>query len=147
MSLKDQIMDDFKKAMKNREKERLNTLKMMKSDIRNKEIEKGEELSDADIRSILSKQAKNHEDSIEQYQDGGREDLAEKEERELEIIREYLPEPLSSEELRTLVEETIEDIGASDMSDMGDVMDEIMPQVRGRADGGQVNQLVREMLD
>lgn len=146
MSLKDQLMDDFKDAMKNKEKERLSTLKMIKSDIRNEEIEKGEDLSDDEIRSILSKQAKNREDSIEQYRDGDREDLAEKEERELEIIRDYLPEPLTPEELRNLVEETIDEVDASDMSDMGDVMDSIMPRVRGRAVGGQVNQLVREKL-
>ena len=146
MSLKDQIMDDFKQAMKNKEKERLSTLKMIKSDIRNQEIEKGEDLSDDEIRSILSRQAKNRQDSIEQYRDGDREDLAEKEEREREIIQEYLPEPLSPEELHTLVEETIAEVGASDMSDMGDVMDEIMPKVRGRADGSKVNQLVRETL-
>lgn len=147
MSIKEEIMDDFKDAMKAQDKERKNTLKRIKSAIRNEEIERGDdELSDDEVRSILSKQAKNHKESIEQYEDGGRDDLVEKEKRELEIVQEYLPEELSDEELENMVDEVIDEVGASDMSDMGDVMDAIMPKVRGRADGGDVNQLVRERL-
>jgi uncharacterized protein YqeY len=147
MSIKDQIMDDFKEAMKDQDEERKNTLKRLKSAIRNEEIEQGdEELSDDEVRAILSKEAKNHKESIEQYEDGGRDDLVEKEKRELEIVQEYLPDQLSDEELEQMVDEVIEETGASDMSDMGDVMDAIMPKVRGRADGSVVNELVRERL-
>lgn len=146
MSIKEQIMEDFKDAMKDQDKQRKNTLKMLKSEIRNEEIEQGGDLSDDEVRSILAKQAKNHEESIEQYEDGDREDLAEKEKTQLEIVKSYLPDEMSPDELEQLVDEVIDEVGASDMSDMGDVMDEIMPKVRGRADGSQVNELVRKQL-
>lgn len=147
MSIKQQIMDDFKDAMKDQDKERKNTLKRLKSAIRNEEIEQGDdELSDDEIRAILSKEAKNHKESIEQYEEGGRKDLVEKEKRELEIVQQYLPDELTPEELETMVDEVIEEVGASDMSDMGDVMDVIMPKVRGRAEGSTVNEMVRKRL-
>jgi len=139
-------MKDFKDAMKQQDQERLSTLKMLKSAIRNEEIEQGEELTDDQIRSILAKKAKNHEESIEQYEEGGRDDLVEKERRELEIVEQYLPDPLTEEELKTMVDDAIDETNARDMSDMGDVMDWIMPKVRGRADGSKVNDLVRNKL-
>lgn len=147
MSLKQRILDDFKDAMKSQDKERMNTLRMVKSAIQEKEKEQGEEVDDQDVIKILSSQVKNRDESIEKYEEGGRGDLAEEEKREKKIIQEYLPDPLTDEELDELVEETIQEVGATDMSDMGDVMDTLMPKVRGRADGSTVNEKVRERLD
>jgi uncharacterized protein YqeY len=146
MSLKDQIEEDFKEAMKDQDKERMNTLRMLKSAIQNKTKETGDDLDDEDVIKVLSKEVKSRQDSIEQYEDGERPDLAEKEKREKEIIETYLPEPLSDDELDELIDEVIEDVGAQDMSDMGDVMGRVMPEVRGRADGDTVQDKVRERL-
>lgn len=146
MSLREQIFEDFTTAMKQQQKERLSTLKMLKSSIQNREIEKGDELDDDEVRALLSKEAKSRRESIEQYEKGGREDLVEKERKELELIQDYLPDPLSEQELEELIEDVIERTGARDMSDMGAVMGEVMPEVRGRADGDRVNQMVREKL-
>ncbi|MFP4687747.1 MAG: GatB/YqeY domain-containing protein [bacterium] len=146
MGLKQQIMDDFKIAMKTRDKEKLSTLKMIKSALRNKEIDSGSELDEDEIRALLAKEAKQRKDSIKSFEAGGREKLAEKEKRELEFINSYLPESLGGEELETLVDEIIAETGASSMADMGTVMSTIMPRVRGRADGSDVQQLVREKL-
>lgn len=146
MSLREQIFDDFKTAMKQQQKQRLSTLKMLKSSIQNQEIEKGDELDDDEVRALLSKEAKSRRESIEQYEKGGREDLVEKERKELELIQDYLPDPLSEQELEELIEDVIERTGARDMSDMGAVMGEVMPEVRGRADGDRVNRMVREKL-
>lgn len=146
MSIKEQIESDFKEALKEQDKERMSTLRMIKSAIQEKEKEEGGELSDEDVISILSKEVKSRKDSIEQYEEGGRGELAEKEAREVQMIEQYLPEPLSEDELEDLVDEVIEEVGASDMSDMGKVMGKIMPEVRGRADGDTVNEKVRERL-
>lgn len=146
MSIKEQIENDFKDALKEQDKEKMSTLRMIKSAIQSKEKEEGEELTDEDVISILSKEVKSRKDSIEQYEEGGRGELAEKEAREVEMIEQYLPEPLSEEDLEDLIDEVIEDVGASDMSDMGQVMGKIMPEVRGRADGDTVNEKVREKL-
>lgn len=146
MGLKERIEDDFKEALKNQEKERMSTLRMLKSALQNKEKEEGGELTDEDVIEVLSKEVKSRQDSIEQYEGGDRPELAEKEQREKEIIEEYLPEPLSDEELEDLVDEVIEDVGAQSMADMGDVMSRIMPEVRGRADGDTVNEKVKERL-
>ncbi len=146
MGLKEEIMEDFKTAMKEKDKDKLSTLKLLKSSLRNKEIEEGGELKEEDVRALLAKEAKQRKDSIQQYEEGGREDLADKEKQELEIIQSYLPERLADEELEELIDEVIEEIGARDMSDMGQVMGKIMPEVRGRADGSKVQELVQEKL-
>jgi uncharacterized protein YqeY len=146
MGLQDQIENDFKEAMKDQDKERMSTLRMLKSALQNKAKEEGGDLDDEDVIQVLSGEAKSRRDSIDQYEDGDRPELAEKERRELELIEEYLPDPLDEEELEELVDEVIEDVGASDMSDMGEVMGRIMPEVRGRVDGDLVNEKVRERL-
>lgn len=146
MSIKDQIENDFKEALKEQDKEKMSTLRMIKSSIQEKEKEEGGDLSDEDVISILSKEVKSRKESIDQYEEGGRGELAEKEAREVELIEQYLPEPLSEEELEDLIDEVIDQVGASDMSDMGKVMGKIMPEVRGRADGDTVNEKVRERL-
>lgn len=146
MDLQDQINEDFKQAMKEQDEERLSVLKMLRSELRNEEIEQGGDLEEGDVIQLLSREAKQRRDSIEQYEDGGRDDLAEKERQELELIESYLPEPLSNEELEDVVEEVIDEVGAEDMSDMGSVMGPLMSRIRGRADGDLANKLVRERL-
>lgn len=146
MSLVDEIENDFKEAMKSQDKERMSTLRMLKSAIQEKKKEEGSELSDEDVVQVLSKEASSRQDSIDQYEEGDRPDLAEKEKREKEIIEEYLPDPLEEDELHELIDDVIEEVGATDMSDMGEVMGRIMPEVRGRADGDRVNEKVRERL-
>jgi uncharacterized protein YqeY len=146
MSLKDQIEEDFKDAMKEQDKAKMSVLRMLKSALQSKEKEEGTELDDEEIVQVLSKEAKNRRESIEQYEDGDRPELAEKEKKELDVIEQYLPDPLDEDELEDLIDEVIEDVGASDMSDMGEVMGRVMPEVRGRADGDLVNEKVRERL-
>lgn len=146
MGLQERIEEDFKEAMKEQEKDRMSTLRMLKSALQNKAKEEGGDLDDEDVVQVLSGEAKSHRDSIEQYEDGDRPELAEKERRELEIVEEYLPEPLDEEELEELVNDVIDEVGASEMSDMGEVMGQIMPEVRGRVDGDLVNEKVRERL-
>jgi len=146
MGLKEQILDDFKTAMKAREKEKISTLKMLKAAILNKEIDKGEDLKEDEIKALLAKEARQRKDSIEQFEAGGRDEMAAKESRELELLNSYLPEKMGSEELEALVDEVIEETAAGTMADMGKVMSEIMPKVRGRADGSDVQQLVQEKL-
>ncbi len=146
MGLKERIMADMKEAMKAKDTVRLSTLRLLLSEIKNKEIDKRGELTDDEILAVIQKAVKQRRESIQQYKDGGREDLAEKEQKELEVLEAYLPQPLSEEELMSLIDEVIKEVGATSMRDMGKVMREIMPKVRGRADGKLVNELVKKRL-
>lgn len=142
MSLKEKITEDMKIAMKEGEKTKLNLIRMLRSDIRYKEIEKGSELDDNGIIDVLSSAAKKRKESIEEFKKGGREDLVAQEEKELKIIYSYLPEQLSEEELLTLIDESIVEADAQSSKDVGKVMRVIIPKVKGRADGKKVNQMV-----
>lgn len=146
MSLKQQLLDDMKEALRAKEKIRLNTIRMLRSQIKNREIERGEELSDDEVLQVLSKAEKTRKEAIELYRRGNREDLAAQEETELAVIRGYMPERLSEDELRALIGQVVAEVGAEGMRDMGKVMGAIMPKVRGRADGQIVNRLVKERL-
>ena len=146
MSLKDRLMQDMKEAMKARDQLRLSTLRLLISEIKNKEIDSKGELKDEDILSIIQKAVKQRQDSIAQYEKGGRQDLADKEKAELEILKAYLPEELSQEEILKIIDEAIAATGASSPKEMGKVMKEVMPKVKGRADGKLVNELVRKRL-
>lgn len=150
MSIKETILSDLKEAMKAKDKDKLRVLRSLKSKILEKEIEerKGDkvELSDEQVSDVLMKAAKQRKDSIQQYKDGNRVDLAEQEEQELEIIESYLPKMLSEEEIRELVNEVVDETGASGPADMGKVMGKIMPKIKGKADGSVVNRIVREVL-
>ncbi len=147
MGLKERIQQDIKGAMKEKDQVKLSTLRLLMSEIKNKEIDAGGELEEADLLSIIQKAAKQRKESIEQYKKGGRDELAAKEERELEILNSYLPQQLSREELEALVREAIARCGATSPKDMGKVMKEVMPAVKGRADGKEVNALVRTLLE
>lgn len=150
MSIKDTILNDLKEAMKSKDKDRLQVLRSLKSKILEKEIaerkEGKSELTDEQVADVLMKAAKQRKDSIEQYESGNRGDLAESEKKELEIIESFLPDQMSDDEIRELVQETIESVGASGPSDMGKVMGAIMPKVKGKADGNAVNRIVSEEL-
>jgi hypothetical protein len=142
MSLKEKITEDMKIAMKEGEKTKLNLIRMLRSEIRYKEIETGSELDDNGIIDVLSSAAKKRKESIEEFKKGGREDLATQEEKELEIIYSYLPEQLSEEDLLKLIDESITEAEAQSPKDVGKVMRVIIPKVKGRADNKKVNKMV-----
>ncbi len=146
MGIKERLMEDMKEALRSKDKIRLSTIRMINSLIKNAEIDKRGELTEEEIVQLLRKYAKQRKEAIEMYEKGGRQDLVEKEKRELEIVESYLPEELSEEEIRKLVREVIEEVGASSPKDLGKVMKVVMPKVKGRADGSLVNRIVREML-
>ncbi|WP_457679149.1 GatB/YqeY domain-containing protein [Thermovibrio sp.] len=146
MGLKERLKEEMKAALKAKDKEKLSVIRMLQALIKNAEIEKRGELTDDEIISLLMKYAKQRRESIELYEKGGRQDLVEKEKRELEIVESYLPKQMSEEEIRELAKEVIKEVGASSPKDIGKVMQAIMPKVKGRANGSTVNKLVRELL-
>ncbi len=146
MSLKERLKEDMKAALKAKDKEKLSVIRMLQALIKNAEIDKRGELTDEEIVSLLMKYAKQRRESIELYEKGGRQDLVEKEKRELQIVESYLPKQMSEEEIRELVKKVIEEVGATSLKDMGKVMQAVMPKVKGRADGSLVNKIVRELL-
>ena len=146
MSLKSQITDDVKAAMKAGDKARVKVLRMLTAAIKQREVDGRIELDDAQILAVVDKMVKQRRESIEQYQAGNRPELAEIEQAEIEILTDFLPEQLSEDELNQLIDAAISETGASAMSDMGPVMGKLKPQVQGRADMKQVSAAVRARL-
>lgn len=146
MSILDRLNEDMITAMRAKEKERLTTIRMLKSAIQNEEIELGRKLDEEEEVTILSREKKQRLESFEEFKKAGRDDLTEKLEKELALVDHYLPEQLSDEEVKEIVAQTVEEVGAESMQDMGKVMSAVMPKITGRADGGKINQLVRELL-
>jgi uncharacterized protein YqeY len=146
MSLLKKIDEDLIKALKAGDKAGATVLRGLKSDIKYKQIEKGEELTDDDVIGVLSTAAKKRRESIEQFRSGNRADLADKESSELEIITGYLPEQLTENELREMIRASIEATGADSPAKLGLVMKDLMPKVKGKADGKLVSRLVNESL-
>ncbi len=146
MGIKAKLAEDMKAAMKAKEAEKLSTIRMVSSVIKNKEIEKKGELSDGDIESILSTEIKKRRESSVMYKKGGRDELAQKEDREVLILLAYLPEQLDEVAITKFVEEAISQSGAESAKDMGSVMKILMPKVKGKADGSMVNRIVKEKL-
>lgn len=144
--LKGRIQADVKDAMRARDKDRLATLRMITAGLQQKEVDDRVELDDAGVLALLDKMAKQRRESIEQYEQGGREELAQRERAELAVIESYLPQPLSAAELDALVDEAITATGAAAMADMGRVMGELKPRVQGRADMGEVSARVKARL-
>lgn len=144
--LKRRINQDAKEALKSKDTLTLSVLRMLKSEIRYKEIERGSELSDDDVISVLSTAIKKRKDSIQQFEKGGRDDLASKEKEELAVVIKYMPEQVSEEELSQIISQAISEEGATGASDLGKVMKLVMPKIRGRADGKKVNQMVSSQL-
>lgn len=150
MSLKERITEDIKGAMKSKDKIRLETVRSIKKVILEKEVSvrpQGQEvLTEEQEIEVLTQQAKQRRDSIEQYQQAGRADLAEKEAQELLIIEEYLPKQLSDEEVRAVVDQIVAQVGATSPKDMGKVMGPVMQQLKGKADGKKIQELVKVKL-
>lgn len=149
-SLKERIADDLKDAMRAQDDVRRRTLRSLRSALMKEEISKREggtgELTEQQELSVLQKEAKQRRESMEQFEEAGREDLAQKERDELAVIEDYLPTKLSDEELRDMLEAIIDDVGASSMADMGAVMGRAMGELRGRADGNRVREMVESLL-
>jgi uncharacterized protein len=150
MSIKEKILDDLKAAMKAKEADKLRVLRSLKSKILEKEISerKGGEstLSDEQVTEVLMKAAKQRKESIDQFEQGGRNDLAENEKKELSVIESYLPEMMSEDEVRSAVQEQIDKMGAATMADMGKVMGALMGRLKGKAEGSLISRIVKEEL-
>ena len=148
MSLKEKLTADMKGAMKAKDagKQRLSVIRLVRGAIRQLEIDGKKELQDEDVLGVISKEVKQRRDSIEDFKKGGRDDLVAAAEAEIAILMEYLPQQLSEDEVRNLVKEAIAASGAASPKDMGKVMKELMPKVKGRADGKLVNGIVKELL-
>jgi uncharacterized protein YqeY len=146
MSLSDRLNEDMKQAMKSQDKFKLSVIRMVRSTIKNSEIDLKRALDDNEVLDVLTREIKQRKDSLQEFAKAGREDLAENLRAELVILAEYMPQQLSEEEVKAIVQQTIQQIGASSKADMGKVMTALMPQVKGRADGKLINQLVQQLL-
>lgn len=149
MSLKEQLTEDMKAAMKAKEagKQELSVIRMVRSAVRQIEIDGKKELDDNGVIDIISKEVKMRKDSIEEFRKGDREDLVAQNEAEIAVLMKYLPQQLTEDEVRSLVKEAVAASGASSAKEMGKVMAVLMPKVKGRADGKLVNTVVREALN
>ena len=147
MSLKTQILEDVKNALRAQQKERLGVLRLITAAMKQKEVDERIELDDEQLLGVLEKMVKQRRESLEQFDKAGREDLASKERFELEIIQSYMPEPLSEADLNALIQSTIKQLGASSVRDMGPVMNALRGQVQGRADMKAVSLAVKAQLN
>lgn len=146
MSLLERLNSDIKQAMKNKEKDKLIVIRMIKASIQNEEIKSGKELSEEDELTVLSREVKQRKDSLHEFDKAGRQDLVEKIRTELQYVELYMPKQLSEEEVTEIVKQAISETGASSKAEMGKVMAAIMPKVKGKADGSLVNKLVQQHL-
>ncbi|MCK5793476.1 MAG: GatB/YqeY domain-containing protein [Chloroflexota bacterium] len=146
MSIKKQLRDALTEALRSGETQRKTTLRMALASIKNAEVEAREELEEDLVLNLIQKEVKARQETIEAAKKAQRPDLIEKAEQEIKILNEFLPQQLSAEELRVLVQEAVQESGASSMAEIGKVMGALMPKIRGRADGKQANQIVRELL-
>ena len=146
-SIKDQILSDMKKAMKSHDREKVSVLRMLLSSIKNKEIQnRPRELTDQETLLVLKKMSRQLKESIEHFQKGGRQDLVEKEKKELSIMSFYLPEEMGEEEITRLVQESIGELGAGSVKDMGLVMKSVLAKTNNNADNRKVSQIVKSLL-
>ena len=148
MSIKDQLTADMKQAMKDREagKLRLSVIRMVRANIKNVEINDKKELTDDEVLAVLMKEVKMRQDSVEEFQKAGRDELVAQAKEEIAILKKYLPEALSDDELKAIVAEVIAAVGSTSPKDMGKVMPAVMTKTKGRADGKRINVMVRELL-
>ena len=147
MSLLKRFDDDLKQALKASERSKLSVIRMVKAAVKNAQIEKGRELTDEEIISVLSTMAKQRRESIEQFTRGGRTDLVRNEEQELSILQSYMPQQLGNDEIERMIHDAIRESSAMGAQDMGKVMRILMPGIKGLADGKYVNQRVKELLE
>ncbi|PTM59485.1 GatB/YqeY domain-containing protein [Desmospora activa] len=146
MTLIERLNHDMKTAMKNKDKQTLTVIRTIRSSIKNEEIGLQRSLNEEEALGVVMKELKQQKDALGEFEQAGRDDLALKAKSEIAVLEKYLPQPLSDDELRTVIQEAINRIGAVAKSDMGKVMKEVLPKVKGRADGKRVNQLVQEYL-
>lgn len=146
MHLSERLSEDLKKTLKAGEKDALSVIRMIKAAIKNKEIEKGTPLGDEEKNGVLLSLARQRKESIEQFSKANRQDLVEKETRELSIIKSYMPRQLTEEELKAIIEDAIKEIGAGSQKDTGKVMKFVMAKVKGQVDGKLVSELVKNLL-
>ena len=146
MSLKDQLSEQQKLAMRARDKARLSTLRMLLAEINQKELDSRETLNDDEVITIVTKMVKQRKDAATQYEQAGRQELADGELQEIVVLQEFLPQPLSADELEALLNDAIAASGATGMQDMGKVMAVLKPQIQGRADMGKVSASIKARL-
>ena len=146
MSLIEEIDDELKDAMRARDAERRDTLRLILNALKSSQKELQRPLSEEEELQVLQRERKRRVEAAEAFRSGGREEQAAAEERELDVLEEFMPEPLSEDEVEEIVDDVIAEVGATSMADLGRVMADVMPQIAGRADGSQVSQIVREKL-
>ncbi|GKS10150.1 hypothetical protein YDYSY3_11500 [Paenibacillus chitinolyticus] len=146
MSLSERLNDDMKQAMKSQDKFTLSVIRMVKASIKNIEIDQRRTIDDNEVLDVLNREVKQRKDSLQEFKNAGRDDLADSLHAEIDILMKYLPQQLTEEEVSAIVKQTIQEVGASSKADMGKVMSALMPKVKGRADGKLVNQLVQQNL-
>lgn len=147
MSLLEQLTNDMKEAMKAKDKVTLGVVRMVKSSVSNEQIKLGHDLTADEELAVLSREMKQRVEELESYKDADREDLAEEIQGQIDVLKRYMPEQMSEEEVVAVVKETIAEVGASSKADLGKVMGALMPKVKGKADGKLVNQTVQSLLD
>jgi uncharacterized protein YqeY len=146
MSLLERLNNDMKQAMKNKEKDKLSVIRMLKASIQNEALKLRQDLTDDEELTVLSRELKQRKDSLQEFENAGRSDLVDKVRTELVYVEAYMPEQLSEEEISNIVKQTIEEVNATSKADMGRVMGALMPKVKGKADGSLVNKLVQQHL-
>ncbi|MDC3413345.1 GatB/YqeY domain-containing protein [Aquibacillus sp. 3ASR75-11] len=147
MSLLDSLNQDMKQAMKNKDKQTLSVIRMVKASLQNEAIKLGKDkLSEDEELTVLTRELKQRKDSLHEFNEAGRDDLVKKLDEEIRTLQVYMPQQLSSEELEQIILGTIKEVGATSKKEMGKVMSAVMPKVKGKADGSQVNQLVQKNL-
>jgi uncharacterized protein YqeY len=146
MNLKDRLTEDLRQSMRQGDERRKSTIRLVRAAIINAEIEQGEDLGEDEVLAIIAKQAKQRRESVAEFAKGGRQDLVDQEEEELQILLSYLPAQMSRDEIEVAAQQVIAEVGATSMAQMGEVMRQLMSQLKGKADGSLVNQVVREIL-
>ncbi|KRF49763.1 hypothetical protein ASG97_17095 [Bacillus sp. Soil745] len=146
MSLLERLNNDMKQAMKNKEKDKLSVIRMLKASIQNEALKQRQDLTDDEELTVLSRELKQRKDSLQEFENAGRSDLVDKVRTELVYVEAYMPQQLSEEDISKIVNETILEINATSKADMGRVMGALMPKVKGKADGSLVNKLVQQHL-
>ncbi|HBI03706.1 MAG TPA: aspartyl-tRNA amidotransferase [Paenibacillaceae bacterium] len=146
MSLVERLNQDMKLAMKNKDKLKLSVIRMVKASVKNEEINQGSPLTDEQVLAVVTRELKQRRDSLQEFDKAGREDLAAPTREEIEILLEYMPEQMGEDDIRRIVSEAIQQVGAQSKKDLGKVMGVLMPKVKGRADGALVNKIVQELL-
>ncbi|GGB50088.1 GatB/YqeY domain-containing protein [Fictibacillus barbaricus] len=146
MSLLDTLNQDMKQAMKNKDKQKLSVIRMLKASLQNEAIKHGHELNEEEELTVLAREMKQRKDSLQEFEKAGREDLVAGLRDEIAVLTPYLPKQLTEEELQEIVAQTISETGAASKADMGKVMGALMPKVKGKADGGLVNRIVQQQL-